>query len=184
VRRIPNRLLHSGEELGQRGEVLVAWYETELARDDFADGKTFGEELSEADMKVIEGLAKSGRYDCFVSVAKAAFAEALRRFEASGASTERGRQYTDEQRNRLTLELERSCRLARFGLEWCTKAASASPECRRELRSILEDQKLAPYIYFLGWLDVADGCDVLGIEWYYEFMAATIRLSRSDFLAS
>ena len=45
---------------------------------------------------------------------------------------------------------------------------------------MLEDQKLAPYFYFLGWLDVADGRDVLGIDGYYEYMAASIRLRRSE----
>jgi hypothetical protein len=179
---LPTWPLHSGEDLAGRGDVIVAWYEAELARDDFASGKTFGSELGEVDKQVIDGLAKSGRNDCLVRVAQAAFIQALHRFEGSGASTARGRKYTDEQRDHLTLELERSCRRASFGLDWCKEVASASAEWRRELRSILEDQKLAPYFYFLGWLDVAGGCEVVGIDWHYEFMAASIRLRRSKLL--
>ncbi|SEE86553.1 hypothetical protein SAMN05444161_7524 [Rhizobiales bacterium GAS191] len=181
---LPTWLLNSGEDLGRRGEVLAAWYESELTRDDFAEGKTFGSELGEVDKRAISGLAKSRRNDCLARVAHAAFTQALRRFEASAASMSRERRYTDEERRRLTLELERSCRRASFGLEWCKAAASVSAECRRELRSMLEDQNLAPYFYFLGWLDVADGCGVLGIDSYYEFMSASIRLRRSELCAS
>ena len=129
---LPMWLLNSGEDLGRRGEVLAAWYETELDCDDFAEGKTFGSELGEVDKQAIAGLAKSGRNDCLTRVARAAFNEALRRFEASGAGMSREQSYTDEERRRMTLELERSCRRASFGLEWCKAAASVSTECRRE----------------------------------------------------
>jgi hypothetical protein len=178
--KLPAWLLQSGEDVGRRAEVLAAWYETELKRDDFADGKTFAGELTEDDTRVIIALAQSGRSDCLARVGNFAFAEALRRFEASGVSTSRERHYTEEQRSRFSQGVESSCRLASFALEWCKVMAGASPEALREVPPILENQQLAPYFYFLGWLDVADGCEVLGMSSYYEYMAASIRLRRSE----
>jgi hypothetical protein len=172
---LPAWLLNSGEDIGVRGEVLVAWYESELAREDFGSPHAFGAELTDIDRQVIAGLARSERKDCLLRVPKHALGEAVRRFEASGASMSREQTYTEEQHGRLVHGLERSCRLSSFALDWCATMANISDEYRSEAKSILRDQKLAPYLYFLGWLDVADGCDVLGIGFYYEYLATSIR---------
>ena len=139
-----------------------------------------GVTIDERDERLLARLATAGFAETVVAIIAAALTSATERLRAAGFTpwfSESGRPPPDAALSaKFAREFEASFQIACFALAWAKIFGGLAPEMRPRLHEILQGKDPKALYYIIGWLDIASGCQVLGLPGYFEHHATYVRI--------